>query len=107
MANTTKRGTVGVTPFGAYETLFGAVNTAQIFYPNSLVGLNTSGFLDKLDDAALKRFVGVMGGVQQEVLSCGSNGDVLFPVRQPRFLTATLSGGGATVAVLGRKVYAV
>lgn len=106
MANTTKRGNVGTTPFSDYNTLFGAVNTAQVFFPNSMVGLNASGFLDKLDDAAVKRFVGVVAGVNQEVLPGGSNGDVLIYTNQPRFITATLEGGGAAVAMLGRKVYA-
>ena len=104
MANATKRGNVGQTPFGDYETLYGAVSTAQIFYPNALVGLNASGYLDKLDDTAIKRFVGVMGGVEQEVLSGGSNGDVLIPVKQPRFVTLTFSS--IALANLGQLVYA-
>lgn len=104
MANATKRGSVGTTPFSDYETLFGAVSTAQTFYPNSLVGLNSSGYVDKLDDAAAKVFAGVFCGVQQEVLSGGSNGDVLIPVKQPRFVTLTIAA--ATVADLHKTVYA-
>lgn len=104
MSNATKRGNVGTTPFGDYETLFGAVSTAQVFYPNALAGVNASGYLDKLDDTALKKYAGVTDGVQNEVLSGGSNGDVLIPVKQPRFITLAFSSIALTD--LGRVVYA-
>jgi len=103
MANTTKRGNVGGTPFGDYTTKFGAVSTAQVFYANAMVGLN-AGYLDKLDDAAAKKFVGLTTGVQSEVLSGGSNGDVLIDVKQPRFITVAIAA--AAVTDIGRLVYA-
>lgn len=106
MANATKRGNVGITPFGDYETKRGAVSTAQVYYPNSLVGLNASGYLDKLDDAAAKKFLGVKTGAQEEVLSGGSNGDVLIGHSQPRFITITINSS-VTVADLEKTVYAV
>jgi hypothetical protein len=104
MANATKRGNVGTTPFGDYITKRGAVSTAQVFYPNSMIGLNTSGYADKLDDAAQKTFDGVLGSAQTEVLSGGSNGDVLLDVIQPRFITVAIAA--ATVADIGKAVYA-
>lgn len=103
MANTTKRGNVGTTPFGDYGTKFGCVSTAQVFYANSMVGL-LAGYLDKMDDAAAKQFAGVTAGTQFEVLSGGSNGDVLADVLQPRFITAAIAACAVTDA--GRIVYA-
>lgn len=105
MANATRRGNVGTTPFGDYGTKRGAVNTAQTFYANSMIGLNTSGYADKMDDAAGKKFDGVLATVSQEVLSGGSNGDVLLDVVQPRFITLTF--GSITVADIDKTVYAV
>lgn len=104
MANATTRGRVGTTPFNDDETLLGAVSTAQTFYPNALAGLTVAGYLDKLDDTAVKKLAGVTNGVQNEVLSGGSNGDVLIPVKQPRFITLAFSAIALTD--LGRIVYA-
>lgn len=104
MSNATRRGNVGTTPFGDYITKRGAVATAQVFYPNSMIGLNTSGYADKMDDAGSKQFDGVLGSVQVEVLSGGSAGDVLLDVLQPRFITAAIAA--ATVADIGKTVYA-
>lgn len=105
MPNATTRGRVGTTPFGDYPEKRGAVNTAQAFYVNSMLGLNVSGFVDKLDDAASKAFCGVLVAVQQEVLAGGDNGDVLLDAAEPRFITVAIAA--ATVNDIGRTVYAV
>jgi hypothetical protein len=104
MSNATKRGNVGTTPFGDYVTKRGCVSTAQVFYPNCMVGLNSSGYLDKMDDAAAKQFDGVIGSVQFEVLSGGSDGDVLADVVQPRFITCAIAA--AVASDVGRLAYA-
>lgn len=105
MANATKRGNVGTTPFADYVAYRPLVNTAQVFYPNALIGLLTSGYADKLDDAASKMLAGVMAGAQQEVLSGGSNGDNSLYVNEPRF--ARLTFASIAVTDVGKTVYAV
>lgn len=105
MANATKRGNVGTTPFGDYLTKRGAVSTAQVFYANSMIGLNSSGYADKMDDAAAKAFDGVLTSSNVEVLAGGSNGDVLLDVAQPRFITVAIAAAAA--ADVGKPVYAV
>lgn len=105
MANATSRGTVGGTPFNTDTTKRGAVSTAQTFFPNCMVGLNTSGYLDKFDDAGSKAFDGIKSGVYDEVLSGGSNGDVLIDVSQPRFITVAFAAT-ITVADIDKTVYA-
>jgi hypothetical protein len=104
MANTTKRGNVGATPFDSACELRGAVSTAQTFWENAMVGLTAAGYLDKFDDAADKRFDGRTEGISLEVPSGGSNGDILIPTDQPRFITCAIAA--ATVADIGRLVYA-
>lgn len=104
MSNATTRGTVGTTPFNDYPQKYGAVSTAQIFYPNCLVGLTTGGYLDKLDDSESLQFVGVTGSVSTEVLTGGSNGDVNIDVTQPRYVEVTFSS--VAVTDIGRTVYA-
>lgn len=105
MANATKRGNVATVPFGDYIAMRPLVNTAQTFYPNALVGLLTSGYLDKMDDAASKQLSGVVGSIQQEVLSGGSNGDNSLPVNEPRFVRMTFSS--IAVGDVGKTVYAL
>lgn len=104
MPNATTRGRVGTTPHGDYSTLRGAVATAQVYYPNSLVGLTAAGRLDKFDDAKSMAFVGVTNGVQAEVLSGGSAGDVEIPHAMPRFVTLAFSS--IAVTDVGKTVYA-
>jgi hypothetical protein len=105
MANTTKRGSVGTTPFGDYVEKRGAESTAQTWFVNSMLGLTTAGYATKMDDAASKMFAGVMVAVQQETPAGASNGDTLLDTSEPRFITVAIAA--ATVADIGRVVYAV
>lgn len=104
MANATRRGSVATTPFADYCTNRKAVSTAQKFYPNCMVGLLASGYLDKMDDAAVKRFDGVVAASQVEVLSGGADGDVTVVVNNPRYIAATIAA--AVIGDIGRVVYA-
>ncbi|AWM35899.1 hypothetical protein GobsT_63690 [Gemmata obscuriglobus] len=105
MPNTIKRGNVGTTPFGDYITKRGAVSTAQVFFPNAMIGLTAAGWADKMDDAAVKTFDGVLASASTEVLAGGANGDVLLDVNQPRFITVAIAA--AAPGDVGRRVYAV
>lgn len=105
MPNATTRGRVGTTPFGDYIAKRKAASTNQTYYPNSLIGLNTSGFATKMDDAASLSFLGVFASANTEVPSGGSNGDVLLEVNEPRF--ATLAFTGLVDGDVGRTVYAL
>lgn len=106
MANATARGRVGTTPFGPTVEKIGAISTAQQFYPNSMVGRNSTGYLTKFDDAASLQFEGVFVGSSDAGLipSGGSDGDILLDVAQERYITLAFSS--IAVTDIGKTVYA-
>jgi plastocyanin len=103
MANATKRATTGHTPFADTMQQYGLVSTAQTYYPNAAIGVNTAGFAQKCDDSASLLFVGVSAQPNFEVPSGGAAGDVKIEVKQPRFLTAPIAAAAADD--VGRTVY--
>jgi hypothetical protein len=104
MAQAVKRAKTGRTPFGDTGQDYGAAATAQSFYVNTYVGLNTSGHLDKGSDTQSLCFVGVVSGIEQSVPTGATAGVFKITTAQPRYVLAEFTAA-LTAADIGETVY--
>lgn len=105
MANATFAVPIGTVPFSEEKIQYPLASTAQTYYAGAMLGINTSGYVTKFDDAASLKFVGVVAdSVPLEVESGGSNGDKHINAERPRYILCSLSG--AAITDMGKLVYA-
>lgn len=80
-----------------------AHTTRTVYYANAAIGLNTSGYVNKLDDTASYLFVGL---VREELVinEANSAGDASIKLHQPLRFEAAFSSIARTD--IGKKVYA-
>lgn len=105
MANATARiATTAQIDSSTPRCTYGASSTAQTFYPNEFVALNSSGYLVKADDTAAVLFAGLVdSAVAIEVPSGGSNGDVTITVARPPEFDAYIAS--AAITDVGKHVF--
>lgn len=78
--------------------------TTQTFYPGAMIGLNSSGLVNKLDDTAAYSFVGLMEGHSREITSTDDATIRQINVKRPLLFAMAIAS--ATASDEGRKVYA-
>jgi len=106
VANLTERAKIGVTGYENTKRYLPAVTTAQTYYPGGCIGLNASGYADKMDDSALFTFQGFYSNSLQYTAPSGLSAlDPLLNIEvdRPQFVEIAVSS--AAVTDVGKKVY--
>jgi hypothetical protein len=83
-----------------------AAAAERTFYPNSMLGLNSSGYSDKFDDTQSLQFDGLFRGLEGKFKQpVSSAGDYNIDTHQPFRFELAISG--VTIADIEKKVYAL
>lgn len=105
MANPTDRVPAAVTPFTEDVIRWDLAATVQIYYPNEMIGLDSSGNATKFDDTASLMFAGLVAdSVRIEVFTGDSAGTRKVKVTRPKYLQMLIASAAATD--VGKLVYA-
>lgn len=84
-----------------------AVTNDTTYYPGSLLGVNTSGYVDKFDDTQSLMLAGINHPPEgkRKIPAGSSNGDFFHEFRRPRYFVLAISG--VAITDKGKNVYAL